>query len=496
MDFTLLLLRIFLAAIFGIAGTAKLLDLKGSKKAIEEFGVSELISKPLSILLPIAELLIAVSLLFVETSWFGALGGSGLLLIFIGGMLFQISKGNSPDCHCFGQIHSEPVSRNSVIRNIVFALAAGLLILAGRENQGTNLFVSYFVQDESKEYMQVLIGLAIVGLLAAIVYFLRQISEQQGKILRRIEILEVLSSGDHNHERGDIGHPDDGLPIGAPAPDFVLPDEKGKKVEFNHLLANRKPMLFFFVSPNCNPCHALIPEIKNWRNELGEKLDFIFVSSGEVKENEKKFGDISDRILIQKDREVAELFGAKWTPTIVLINSDGSIGSRNAPGDEAIRSLLEKIKEQSDSKNIFFIANGDSAVKKSRIGLKVPEFSTQDIAGKEFGADRFSGKKTLVTFWSETCPHCVGMLDDLRQWDKIKGQDEPNLVVFSSGDIEIHKKFDLKSPIILDQEYKIASEFGMSGTPSAVLVSENGEIISETAIGAPQIWALLGKPHK
>jgi hypothetical protein len=65
--------------------------------------------------------------------------------------------------------------------------------------------------------------------------------------------------------------------------------------------------------------------------------------------------------------------------------------------------------------------------------------------------------------------------------------------VFSSGDVESHKKFDLKSPIILDEGYKIAAKLGMSGTPSAVLIGRNGEFISETAIGAPQIWALLGK---
>jgi hypothetical protein len=33
----------------------------------------------------------------------------------------------------------------------------------------------------------------------------------------------------------------------------------------------------------------------------------------------------------------------------------------------------------------------------------------------------------------------------------------------------------------------------MFGTPSAVLVNEDGTIVSETAVGAPNIWALIGK---
>jgi len=46
---------------------------------------------------------------------------------------------------------------------------------------------------------------------------------------------------------------------------------------------------------------------------------------------------------------------------------------------------------------------------------------------------------------------------------------------------------------LIDKEYETALKLGMYGTPSAVLVNENGRIVSETATGAPQIWALLGK---
>jgi hypothetical protein len=33
----------------------------------------------------------------------------------------------------------------------------------------------------------------------------------------------------------------------------------------------------------------------------------------------------------------------------------------------------------------------------------------------------------------------------------------------------------------------------MFGTPSAVLVNRDGKIVSETALGAPDIWSLIGK---
>jgi hypothetical protein len=85
------------------------------------------------------------------------------------------------------------------------------------------------------------------------------------------------------------------------------------------------------------------------------------------------------------------------------------------------------------------------------------------------------------------------MARELQEWDREKGADEPNLLVFSEGDAEEHRELGLKSPVILDEGYKTAEKFGMFGTPSAVLVNENGKIVSETATGAGNIWALIGK---
>jgi len=495
MEIILLLIRIILCGIFALAGIGKLLDLKGSEKAVKDFGVPEDLAKPVSVLLPIAEIFIAILLLFVQTSWLGAIGGFLLLLVFIGGMIFQMAKGNAPDCHCFGQIHSEPVGAKSLIRNAVFATLAFVLIISGRENQGLSLFDSSINYSEGN-FMTLILSLATVGLLAAAVYFLKLISEQQTQIMRRIEILELTSHDGKEIERENLSNPHDGLPIGASAPDFELPDINGRNVAFEHLLMSGKPMLFFFVSPNCSPCTALLPEIEAWQKEFDDKINFVFISSGKAKENSDKFvGANPKQILLQKDREVSKLFGAQWTPTALLINADGTIASHVAAGDAAIRELIEKTKAKNLEEKFLFVANGNGNGngKPPKIGEVIPEFSMEDLQGSVISHKDFQGRKTLVAFWSLTCPHCVNMMEDLREWEKQKGQDEPDLVVFSDGEIEAHRNLNLKSPILIDKEYKIAEKLGMNGTPSAVLVNEGGRIISETAAGASQIWALVGK---
>ncbi len=486
MEVILLFIRIFLFAVFAVAGIGKLLDLPGSEKAVKGFGVPEHLAKPLAIALPFAEMLIAVLLLFTTVSWLGAIGAFLILAVFIGGMIWQMAQGNAPDCHCFGAIHSEPVSKKSLIRNIIFAILAFFLVAQGAGYQGLS-----FTDLTEEMAIQLILGLATIGLLGAVVFYLKKISEQQTLIMRRIEILELVShEGGREVNREDAGNPHDSLPIGSIAPNFELPDLGGKIIGFKHLLEKAKPLLFFFVSPSCGPCQSLLPEIEEWQSELKDKVEFVFISSGNASENAEKFGGSNyKQILLQEHKEVSGLFHAKWTPTAIFINADGIIASHLSVGDDGIRDLVKKVKAENLEEKFIFIANGTEL----KIGESIPEFSMKDVHGREITPQTFQGKRTLVTFWSTTCPHCISMVRDLQEWDREKGADDPNLLVFSEGDEEMHRDIGLKSPIILDEGYKTAEKFGMSGTPSAVLINENGKIISETAIGASNIWALIGK---
>ena len=487
MDVFLLVLRLALAAIFGVAAFGKLIDREGSEKALGDFGVPKAFVPAFAYLLPIAEIAVAVALLFVEVSWLGAIAAASLFAVFTGGMIYQYAKGNAPDCHCFGQIHSEPVGVTSILRNVAFMTIAAVLIFAGRSDQGLDLVA----KDQS--FMQVIIGIAVIGLLAAVVYFLKKISEQQVQIMRRIELMELVSQEGGEVSREDLTHPHEGLPIGGHFPDFELLDVNARTISLSTLKEQNTPTLFFFVSPTCSPCKALIPEIDQWRKELIGKVNFVFVSNGKAQDNIDKFGNDPMRpILLQKQRELAEAVKAQWTPTVILMDANGRVASHPTAGDTAIRSLIGQLKsEDLDQEHTFFVQKHDHA--HNKIGESVPQFSIQDIKGKVIDSDFFKGKQTLVTFWSTTCQFCSSMMEELKEWDKTKGKDAPELVIFSEGDKETHEKFQLNSPVILDEGYKTASGFGMFGTPSAVLVNEEGKIISETAVGAANIWSLVGK---
>lgn len=487
MDYVLLIIRLVLFAVFALAAVGKFLDLKGSEKAVKDFGTPEEFAKTFAIALPFAEIVFAFCFLFVSASWVGAIGGLILLLSFTGGMIWQMARGNAPDCHCFGQIHSEPVSWKMLVRNIIFSLLALFLIAQGRNDQGLSL------SDSNSDAMQLILSFLVLTLVVAALFYLKKVLDNQGEIVRRLGLLEVLSHDGMQLERNEAGSPHDGLPIGAPFPDFELTDTSGKSVTLASVLNTSRPAVFFFVSATCEPCKALVPEMERWEAELGERVNFIIVSSGTVDANAAKFAVFSDDVVLQKNREIAEAVHARWTPSALFVRANGTIGSHVAAGDVAIRELIDKVREDDLSDRSFFVGRANNGARPPKIGETIPEFSLEDISGKVIALDDLKGKRTLAVFWSLTCPHCTAMMNELKAWDASRGEADPRLVVFSDGSKEDHQKLGLNAPVVLDAGYKIAETLGMFGTPSAVLVDESGTIITETAMGASNIWALIGR---
>ena len=128
MSLLLLFARVLLCAVFLVAGLAKLADLAGSRQAMRDFGVTSKLADVFGVFLPLAELAVAVALIFPLIVWWGAIGALVLLLIFVAGIGYNLAQGRTPDCHCFGQLHSAPAGWSTLIRNLVLALIAGLVV--------------------------------------------------------------------------------------------------------------------------------------------------------------------------------------------------------------------------------------------------------------------------------------------------------------------------------------------------------------------------------
>jgi len=120
--------RVVLAAVFAVAAWGKLTDQAGTRQAVGDFGVPTPAAAAVAFALPVAELAAAVLLLLGDV--IGAVAALVLLVLFTVAVGLSLARGRRPDCHCFGQARSQPVSGRTLARNAVLVLLAALVLVA------------------------------------------------------------------------------------------------------------------------------------------------------------------------------------------------------------------------------------------------------------------------------------------------------------------------------------------------------------------------------
>ena len=511
MDVALLLARLLLAAVFMVAGAAKLADREGSGRALADFGVPTSLATPLGVLLPLAELAVAAALIPAATAWWGAAGALVLLLLFVAAIAANLARGRKAECHCFGQLHSEPAGWKTLARNGVLAVVAGFVVWQGYGGAGPSA-VGWLVGLSAAQVAGLVLGLAVLGVLAAQWWMLLNLIKQNGRLLMRVDALERgQGGGAATSPNGSVAtQPSLGLPIGDTAPEFELPGLHGETLTLESLRASGKPVMLLFTDANCASCTAMLPEIRRWQKEHAEELTISLVSQGTVEENRAKSTEHGLRgVLMEQDWEVSEAYEVEASPSAVLVRPDGTIGSPVHEGPDAISGLLayavgkrSQLPLHSGGQEAAqpHLTPGDAAAKTASIGPMVgtpaPQIELPDLNGAPISLSNFRGEKVVVLFWDPECGFCREILPDLRAWENNPPTETPKVLIVSSGTEEANREMGLSSPVLLDDQLVVGSAFDAPGTPSAVLIDEQGQIASELAVGAPAVLALAQAPQE
>jgi peroxiredoxin/uncharacterized membrane protein YphA (DoxX/SURF4 family) len=470
--------------VFLVAGLAKLADLAGSRQAMRDFGVPGKLADLFGLLLPLAELATAVALIIPVTAWWGAVAATALLLIFVAGIGYNLAQGRTPDCHCFGQLHSAPAGWSTLIRNLVLAGLAVLVVGFGRTTAGPRV-LDLLDSLTITQRLELLGGVLLLLVLIVEGRLLVQMMTQQGRLLLRIEALE--------NRLGGAAARAPGLAVGSPAPAFNLRGLHGETMTLEALRSLGKPLVLLFTDPGCGPCTALLPEIGKWQRDHAAKLQVALLSRGTAEANRAKVTEPGvTNVLLQKDSEVVEAYQAYGTPSAVVVRQDGTIGSAVAQGADAIRALITTTLNPPAAAPPTAVAPRPPAGLK--IGERAPDFSLPNLAGKTVKLSDFRGSPTLLLFWRPSCGFCERMLPDLKAWEANARNGAPKLLVVSTDSLADNKAMELRSTVVLDEKgMSVGSKFGAGGTPMAVLVDAEGKIASELAAGAPAVLELAGQ---
>lgn len=467
----LLTLRLILAGVFGLAGIAKLLDRPGSRQSMREFGVPAALAGPLAIGLPVAELACAVALVPGAYAWWAAVGGLTLLAAFTVAILANLARGRTPDCHCFGRIHSEPVGWPTVARNVVLMGMAAFVSGQGPANAGPGPLEWMATLDRTEASLVTLalcLALVAVGSGVALI----QLLAQNGRLMLRIEAIEAKLGG-----RASLETPaETGLPLNTAAPAFTVRDLDGLETTLHSLTAPGTPLVLLFSEPGCGACEQAMPDIARWQRQHEDRLRLVLITRGDLNLNKTKAAAHHLRdVVLQTDREVSEAYRVAVTPSAVLIRH-GLIASAVAAGYDAIRDLV-------------FANTLPPPVK--RPGQPSPPLELPDLDGNVLDIATLKGKQTALLFWDPACGFCQAMLNDLRSWERTKPRRAPELIVVSTGTQAANRGQRLRSRVLLDPSFGTGRVFGASGTPSAVLLDEAGRLASDVGVGAPAVFELL-----
>jgi uncharacterized membrane protein YphA (DoxX/SURF4 family) len=123
-----LVARLVLAALFAVAGAAKLADRDDARRTLRGFEVPDALVAPLALLVPAAELATAAALIASPTVVAGALGALVLLAVFSGAVAVAVGRGREVECGCFGRLYAAMVSRRTLARNAALAAVAGFVL--------------------------------------------------------------------------------------------------------------------------------------------------------------------------------------------------------------------------------------------------------------------------------------------------------------------------------------------------------------------------------
>lgn len=316
MNTVLIATRVALAGIFLVAAITKLLDMRGFRSALEGFGVGSRWAAPAAVVLPIAEVVTACLLIPAATAQAGAGLAVVLLATFEVGIGLALRRGTRPQCHCFGQLHSQPAGREALGRNAVFMAIAFVVAFAGPGPQ-----LGSWVTSSSGP----VIALAATSLLVAVMAYVCLFLWQEN---RRLE--------------GRAGQPSGPtpVPIGRVVPHFEARDLAGASIESDALLDEDRSTILVFTSATCGPCVQLLPELAQWRRMLSGRLNIHVLAAGDEDKNRQLSSEQEMPVLLDPESTVAAAFGVTATPTAVQIDPDGRVGAWPAVGTPEIEGLI------------------------------------------------------------------------------------------------------------------------------------------------------------
>jgi peroxiredoxin len=115
------------------------------------------------------------------------------------------------------------------------------------------------------------------------------------------------------------------------------------------------------------------------------------------------------------------------------------------------------------------------------VGMQAEDFHLTDLEGKQQSLSQYRGKIVLVNFWATWCKPCITEMPSMQKiYDKLR---DKGFVVLAVNELEDDakvrehiKQYGHTFPVLMDNDNKVANQFGVFGLPVSVFIDEKGVV--------------------
>lgn len=349
MEAALLIARIGLAAVLGVAASAKLADRPGAVTALEGFRVPSRLAGPLSWALPLMELAIAVGLLVSAVAAPAALAASSLLAVFTVAIVLAMRSEEPAECHCFGRLHSTQVGPGTLLRNLALLGLALFVAIAGWGDPGAS--ATAWIADLSTTEALLLVGL-VVAVLASVgsAALSWQLLRQNGRLWRRMAEVERRLEAPEPVQR-----------VAGTAPAVRFEGANGEALELASLLEGRSRTMLVFTDPECGACQPVVAELARRRDRLPAAEHLVLVGHGDRASNRAYAAEHELDVVMQDGFDAARRLGVTALPGLVVLHRDGRFAAGPIVGSDAILGFLDSAPPANEHPPLSVVGGGQGA---------------------------------------------------------------------------------------------------------------------------------------